>query len=154
MENIKIVELIGEIKNNNKWLAIDVDSFTYYSDSDYICDIIAELADSNIDLYTSDLLEWLKDNYNVVEDANKEFGAPNDIIKQCQQGQFYQYNNEIYENLSDYIQLYAFDYILNNLKIEEITKKQQEEIEEELTYIDNNNILNDITDLIYNILNK
>ena len=121
MENKKeIVNILKELKNNNNYLSIDIDSFTDYSDSNYICDIITEITDSNVDIYNSDLLEWLKENYSVVEEANAEFGAPNDIIKQCQQGQYYQYSNEMYENLSDYIKLYAYDYILNTLKIEEI----------------------------------
>lgn len=152
MKNKKMVELIEEIKNNNKWLKIDVASFADYGDNNYICDIITEIADSNIDLYNSDLLEWLKDNYSIIEEANTEFGASNDIIKQCQQGQYYQYTNEIYGNLSDYIKVYAYDYILNTLEIEEITEKQCEEIGNELINIDNNNRLEDIINIITDIL--
>ena len=123
MENKKeIVNILKELKENNKELKENNNSFTDYSDSDYICNIISEIADSNVDIYNSDLLEWLKDNYSIAEEANAEFGAPNDIIKQCQQGQYYQYSNEMYENLSDYIKSYTYDYILNTLKIEEITE--------------------------------
>lgn len=153
MENKKeIVNILKELKNNNNYLSIEIDSFVDYNDNDYICDIITELSDNNIDIYTSDLLEWLKNNYDVVEEANEALGASNDIIKQCQQGQYYQYSNEMYENLSDYIKLYAYDYILNTLNIEEITEAQHEEIESELSIIDNNDKLEDIKSLIDNIL--
>ena len=153
MKNKKeIVNILKELKEENKELYIDIDSFVDYSDNDYICDIISDLADSQIDIYNDDLLEWLKDNYNIIEDANDELGTPSDILVQCKQGQFYQYNNEMHENLENYIMFYIYDYMLNTLKIEEIEEEKYEEIEEELANIDNNNRLNDIKDLINNIL--
>ena len=57
-------------------------------------DAITELADSNVDIYNSDLLEWVKNNYNYVEEAIDEFGTAKDgegradFIKQIQQGQY------------------------------------------------------------------
>lgn len=151
-KNKEIKNILEELKEDNKELYIDIDSFVDYNESDYIGDIISELADYNIDIYNYNLLDWLKDNYDVVEQANEELGTSNDIIKQCQQGQYYQYSNEMYENLSDYIKVYAYDHILNTLKIEEITEEQQEEIESELINIDNNDKLEDIKNLIDNIL--
>ena len=38
----------------------DIDS------DDYICDAITEYADGQVDIYTSDLLEWAKNNYEYV----------------------------------------------------------------------------------------
>lgn len=59
-------------------------------------DIISEIADSNVDVYTSKLLEWvgLAENYSFVEDAIEEFGFPvnadgkPDFIKAIMQGQY------------------------------------------------------------------
>lgn len=152
MSKKEITNILEELKRDNQDLNIDIDSFTDYNESDYIGDVITALSDDNIDVYTSNLLEWLKNNYDVVEQANEELGTSNDIIKQCQQGQFYQYNNEMHENLDSYIKVYAYDYILNTLDIEEITEEQHEEIESELISIDNNNKLEDIKNLIDNIL--
>jgi len=61
-----------------------------------ISDAISELADSNCDIYTADVLEWVaKDNnYYKVEEAIDEFGSTHntdgtaDFIKTIQQGQY------------------------------------------------------------------
>ena len=56
-------------------------------------DYISEIADSNCDVYTYDLLEWVKGNYTHVEDAIAEsdfpkdsYGKP-DFIKAIMMGQ-------------------------------------------------------------------
>ena len=59
-------------------------------------EIIHEIADNNVDIYTSDLLKWVgeSENYQFVEDAISEFGFPNntegkpDFIKAIMQGQY------------------------------------------------------------------
>ena len=83
-------------------------SFTYGNnitqyDSGYICDVFSEIADSNVDIYTSDLFEWGKSNMYYIDEATKEFGNPNDILRQIQQGQYYAYEQELYENQDDII---------------------------------------------------
>ena len=77
-------------------------------DNGYIGDIVNEIADNNIDIYTYDLFEWAKFNYDVIEDANNELGTPSDIIAQIQQGQFLQISNEIYENFEEMILLFIY----------------------------------------------
>ena len=79
-------------------------SFTYGNnitqyDSGYICDVFSEIADSNVDIYTSDLFEWGKSNMYYIDEATKEFGNPNDILRQIQQGQYYAYEQELYETI-------------------------------------------------------
>ena len=66
-------------------------SFTYGNnitqyDSGYICDVFSEIADSNVDIYTSDLFDWGKNNMYYIDEATKEFGDPHDILRQIQQG--------------------------------------------------------------------
>lgn len=97
----------------------------------YVSDIINEIADNNIDIYTNDLFDWAKYNYNYIEDANNELGTPNDIIAQIQQGQFIQISNEMYENFEEMILLFIYNYIYNDLEIEEIEEEKQEKIENE-----------------------
>jgi hypothetical protein len=70
-------------------------------------DIISEVADSNVDVYNYDLLEWVKDNYQYVEEAMSEFGhATNDsgdpdFIKQIMQGQYYRNEQLLWEAWED-----------------------------------------------------
>ena len=121
-------------------------------DSGYICDIISEISDSHVDIYYYNLFEWAKNNFSIIEEANEELGAPNDITKQIQQGQYIQYEREMYDNIDDMIQLFIYDYIYNDLNIEEITEEQKEEIDV-LNY-DNNDKLENIIDDINEILKE
>ena len=119
-------------------------------DNGYISDIINEIADNNIDIYTNDLFEWAKYNYNYIEDANNELGTPNDIIAQIQQGQFLQIENELYDNQESMTLLFIYNYIYNELGIEEIEEEKQEEIENE--NFNNYDKLEDIIDFVNDTL--
>ena len=124
-----IFELIGEIKENDTMEKVSIDALCDYGETRYLCDIITEIADSNVDIYTSDLFEWAKDNYNYIEEANDELGASNDIIQQIQQGQFYQNEQEIYANIEDMIKLYLLNLLKEN-GMEELTDSQVSIIDE------------------------
>ena len=121
-------------------------------DSGYICDVISEISDSHVDIYYYDLFEWAKNNFSIIEEANEELGAPNDIIKQIQQGQYVQYEREMYDNIDDMIQLFIYNYIYNDLNIEEITEEQKEELD--MLNYNNNDKLENIIDDIKEILKE
>lgn len=142
MNNFK--ELINEKLKETKQNLQDTycDCICNYSDG-YICDIIMEIADNNVDIYNSDLLDWAKDNYSYIEDANCEFGIPDngkDFIKQIQQGQYYQIEQDLYNNFDEMILLFIYNYIQENDI--EMTEEQLEELE--LKRFDNNDRLENI----------
>ena len=61
-----------------------------YSD-DYITDTIQSVADSNVDLYHHDLLKWLPDNYEWIEEADAQGlleGSKGDLMKMTQMAQY------------------------------------------------------------------
>lgn len=124
----------------------------------YICDIISEIADNEIDIYTYNLLEWAKGNYSYIEDAIDELGTPTDsrgradFIGMIQQGQYIYYTQDLYNNLDDIIKLYIYNYIKYNLGIEEITEEQEEQIDE-LNY-DNNDELDTINEDLNSIFQE
>lgn len=118
--------------------------FIDYSDG-YICDIITEIADNNVDVYTQDLLDWVPDNYSYIEEANQEFGVPDDFLKQVQQGQYYYNERNIYEHLEDILKYYMYDFIENNLNIKEITEEQNERLLD-FDFNDNNELLENLLD--------
>lgn len=92
------------------------DNITDY-DSGYICDVFSEIANSNVDIYTSDLFDWGKSNLWYIDEATKEFGDPHDILKQLQQAQYYAYEQELYENKDDVIKYFMYSYMQeNNIK--------------------------------------
>lgn len=134
-------DILEELKNNL--------SFTYGEqitdyDSGYIGDIFTEIADSNVDMYTSDLFEWGKSNLWYIDEATKELGNPSDIIKQIQQGQFYAYEQELYENKEDIMKYFAYTY-LNDNEIK-LSDGEIEELDDYLETLDSNDKLENIVD--------
>lgn len=116
-------------------------------DNGYICDIITEIADSHVDVYTSDLLDWARDNYSYIDEANEEFGRADDFLGEIRQGQFLYNERDLYDNLEDSLKLFAYVYIQNVLGIEEITEEQNEDLLD-YDYTDNNDELENIIDHI------
>lgn len=115
---------------------------TDYSDG-YICDVFSEIADSNIDIYVSDLFDWGKSNFEYINEASQEFGSNPDIIKQIQQGQFLCYEQELYNNQSDVLKLYAYNYLKDN-EIE-TTDEQLDDLESYIEDLDSGNRLEEIS---------
>ena len=149
MKNVE--KLLKEIEKENEFLEVDVTSFKGYSDG-YIGDIVSELSDSNVDIYTSDLLEWAKDNYSYIDEATAELGHGKDFINDIQIGQYCYYSNEIYSNLKEYLRYFAYDYLLNTKGIETIKDEDIDNIDGEIDNIDNNNRLSDIELIIDNFV--
>ena len=124
------------------------DNITQYN-SGYICDVFSEIADSNVDIYTSDLFDWGKNNMYYIDEATKEFGDPHDILRQIQQGQYYAYEQELYENQDDIIKYFAYTYLKdNNIKL---NVEQEEDLDDYLSSVDSNDKLEDIIDYCKNI---
>ena len=101
----------------------------------YISDIITEIADNNVDIYNNDLMEWAKGNASYIEDAMKEFGTPEDgnghpdFMRIVMQGQYYMYEQDLYNNIEDILKYWAYDYIENKYNLTELTEEQNDEIE-------------------------
>ena len=153
MNKLKVKELKKELFTGDFG-----DCFCDY-DNGYICDIITEIADNHIDIYTVDLLNWCKDNYTYIEEALAEFGTPKnsngnaDFLKIIQQGQYLAFEQDLYNNLEDNLKNFTYNYILNELKIEEITEEQKEKILD-FDFTDNNEQLENIIEYIRNIFEK
>lgn len=127
-----------------------------YSDG-YICDIISEIADSNIDIYTYALLNWLKDNYDVVDEAVSELGMPNAndsniIIKLCQQGQYIQNQNTLYCELDQAMFNWCLSW-LESEEVETLTDEQLEQLQEKCENVDNNDQLEDWIEFLKELVN-
>lgn len=122
----------------------------------YICDIFSYIAD-DVDIYYSDLIEWLKEGYNeqYVEQAVNEGLTDTsnfDLFKAIQSGQYLQRNDDLYEHEEAIIKFRLFEYILRDLKIEEITDEQADEIENMI--VDSNDRLEDLFEAVDEILEQ
>ena len=127
-ELLKIKDLKNELN-----LGDYGEDITNYS-SGYVSDIITEIADNNVDIYNNDLMEWAKGNTSYIEDAMVEFGTPEDsnghpdFMRLIMQGQYYMYEQDLYNNLEDILKYWAYDYIENKYNITELTEEQNDEI--------------------------
>lgn len=84
-----------------------------------------------------------------IDEATKEFGDPHDILRQIQQGQYYAYEQELYENKDDIIKYFAYTYLNdNNIKL---NVEQEEDLDDYLSSVDSNDKLEDIIDYCKNI---
>lgn len=152
MEKIKIEDLKRDL-----YIGDLGEEIANYNDG-YICDVITEIADNNIDIYFNDLFDWAKGNISYIEEALDEFGTPQyngkvDFMKIIQQGQYCMFKQDLYNCLEDIIKFFVFDYIEKQLEIIEITEEQLEELESEIDFEDNNEQLENIIDKINEILN-
>lgn len=101
----------------------------------YIGDIITEIADNNVDIYNNDLMEWAKGNTSYIEDAMREFGTPEDgngqpdFMRIIMQGQYYMYEQDLYNNIEDILKYWAYSYIEDHYNVTELTEEQNDEIE-------------------------
>lgn len=141
MEKIKIKDQIDRLEEYE--MDVDLWDFSHYSAQSYICDIINELADSNIDIYTSDLLNWACGNYSYIDDAICEYGKPDEFIDYIKQGQYYYYTSYLQDNIADYLLYYSLNYLLSQ-NIEELTSEQYNQLLELIDDADNNNTLEDL----------
>lgn len=136
------------------------DQFTDYNDG-YICDIISEIADSNISIYNHDLWEWAKDNEEWIGEALSEglYSIPRDsndfdLMRLFQSGMYVYNQHDLYENLDDSIKYFLYDYIICTHKMTEIDDNLSDFIDEICDNVDNNKQLEDFTESIDDYLDK
>ena len=162
-----IKQLNNEIENlkgglNNISVDFYDDKKHYLNQSNYICDEINEFADSNIDIYTYNLFDWAKTNYNYIEQGVAEFGIDEknfDFIKLIQQGQYLQLTQDLYNDIDEIIKMFAFYEMIE--QINDLTNDDEieieidfDEFENEIENLDSNNYFDDIVELVTNTLTK
>ena len=102
----------------------------YYNYQDCINDIIEDIANQNVDIYTSDLLEWAKDGYNYIEDYVREFGVDSNnfnLLDIIRGGQYLYIEQTLLNNKNNMLEFLSY-YILENDGITEIEDEKADEI--------------------------
>ena len=128
-------------------------------DNGYICDIITEIADNNVPIYNGDIWEMVKEYQGEIEEALQEFGTPTDsngnidLMRIFQQGIYLFNERNLYENLEESLQFFMYDYIEKELKIQELTEEQNDNLLD-WDFSDNNEELENLIEHIENILIK
>ena len=112
-----------------------------YSGHYYICDAITDIADNNTSICYSDIIKYISENVEKVNDAIEEMGwdgCGSDLYKAGQTAEFLDIERQIYDELDESMLNYCYNYILYELKINEITPEQKDEIENLCCNVDNN----------------
>lgn len=154
IKEIIINKQVGILKNMNEY-AIDFVCDYGASSSEYICDAFTEFADSKTSIYYKDIINYISNNVEAVNDAIAEVGwdgVGKDLYKAGQFAEFREIENQLNEELENIILYLAFEYIINCDF--DITIEQIEKIENDIEFeIDHNNRLDDICDYINEIVN-
>lgn len=134
-----------EIGTDAAYLAAD-----YEGCSSYICDAIQERADSETSIYYSDIIKYISEHVEEVNEAIEEFGwdgCGSDLYKAGQMAEFIQIERAYMEQESGIIR-YAAIMDLISRKMETISADIWEDIEIELEKLDSGDRFSDITDII------
>ena len=149
---INTKERVKELENKADDTTMDLVDIVFDQYSGNIADSISEYADSSVDIYNSDLLDWAKDHLGDIEEANQEFGIPEDggIIQQIMQAQYIVMERELLDSIKEGVVLKAWK--VASEYTESVTDEQAQELDNMDTIIDANNRIDDITDQVKEIL--
>lgn len=127
-----------DLENSMNDLSVDfVDDYDY-KDNGWINDDFTEYADSRVDIYTSNLLDWARGNFSYIEDYVKEFGIDTqnfDFIRLLQGGQFMKLYEQLSEDERNIKQLLYINKMLNlddEILNQELNEELQNRIEDNL----------------------
>ena len=89
------------------------------------------------------------DEFGIAKDSN---GKP-DFMRCIMQGQYYSNEGDLYNNLEDSLKFFMYDYIEKDLKIEEITEEQNDNLLD-WNFEDNNEMLENLIEHINEVLKE
>lgn len=121
MTNINLSSLREELLNTLNGYAKDFaieceDNFAdYVSSQEYICDMISQFADNNVDIYYNELLDFVKENPasldEVIEEGLYDPSVGYRFWDHVTAAQYMVIEREINDNLSDIIRYLAISYL-------------------------------------------
>ena len=138
MKKEELKEMLEERKEDLKGrmndLSVDFASDYDINTSSYLCDMLTEYADNQVDIYYTDLIEWLKGNGDeFIERYVEEFGIDEksfDFWSVVRGGQFLDFQERLLSDEKEIVELMVVNYLLENE--EEIEKELEEKELEEM----------------------
>lgn len=149
-----IYEAIEELKAEMNSNAIDFTDNYYDCGSRYLCDDISEFADSRTSVYYNDIIKFISENVEAVNEAIEEFGwegCGGDLYKAGQMAEFMQIQNEINEDFENVLKLA----MLKTIRDKDIIEMDEEMLEDWLNEITNfysDDAFKDISIMVYDFL--
>lgn len=107
---------------------------------DDISDRFHDVADENVDIYYHDLLKWLPDNYEWIEEAEVQGlleGAKGDLIKMTQMAQYVCFSQNMYDHQEDIVKYVTLE-SLKDVGVYAVSQELADALDTEVDYADAN----------------
>ena len=79
----------------------------------YIDDVFGEIAGNNVSVYTNDLLDYLSNNIDDVNDNISDIGFSGSILSHISDAWYQNNIEELYENINDIVKYFVLDNIID-----------------------------------------
>lgn len=130
------------------------DALTDYRDSStYICDAIAEAADQRVSIYYSDILDFIRENPEALEDVVSQglydlTPKSYNLYSHAQAAEYMTIERDIYDHLADSLMMAALNFILYDLKRETIPGELADQLRDWCDDADTDDRMSEISDRI------
>ena len=95
----------------------------------YIDDTLGEIAGNNVSIYTSDLLNYLSNNINDINDNISNMGFSGDILSHISDVWYYNNIEELWGNINDIVKYFVLDNIIDYMIEYNIKNISEEDID-------------------------
>ena len=105
---------VKEIKVLMKELCLnDMEEQILEFSNGYIDDTLGEIAGNNVSIYTNDLLNYLSNNINDINDNISNMGFSGDILSHISDVWYYNNIEELWGNINDIVKYFVLDNIID-----------------------------------------
>ena len=108
--------IIKEIKGlMNEFCLNDMEEQILEFSNGYIDDAFGEIAGNNVSIYTNDLLNYLSNNINDINDNISNMGFSGDLLSHISDVWYYNNIEELWGNINDIVKYFTLDNIIDYL---------------------------------------
>ena len=121
---------VKEIKVLMKELCLnDMEEQILEFSNGYIDDALGEIAGNNVSIYTNDLLNYLSNNINDINDNISNMGFSGDILSHISDVWYYNNIEELWGNINDIVKYFTLDNIIDYMIEYNIKNISEEDID-------------------------
>ena len=121
---------VKEIKVLMKELCLnDMEEQILEFSNGYIDDALGEIAGNNVSIYTSDLLKYLSNNIDDVNNNISDMGFSGDILSHISEAWYYNNIEELYRNMNDIVKYFILDNIIECMIDNDVKNISEEDID-------------------------
>ena len=124
MYNVKEIKFIM-----NELCLNDMEEQILEFSNGYIDDTLGEIAGNNVSIYTSDLLNYLSNNINDINDNISNMGFSGDILSHISDVWYYNNIEELWGNINDIVKYFVLDNIIDYMIEYNIKNISEEDID-------------------------